>query len=130
MPVGLGELHDADQALGEELGDGEVESPARRAFGGRVLGDPGAGRVLGVGLGHVGPGPDLLVVHHRGQEGTSSSSSARRTNRSVLMEMSGKVLVMRRSVTVGTSGLGSFGPAELPSMQHEATELHHGVHSE
>lgn len=29
----------------------------------------------------------------------SSSSNGRRTNRSVLMEMSGKVLIMRRSVT-------------------------------
>ncbi|GKQ40395.1 hypothetical protein ALMP_69210 [Streptomyces sp. A012304] len=57
--------------------------------------------------------------------GTSSSSRGRSTNRSVLMEMVGKVLVMRRSVTFETSGA-----AELPSMQHESTELHHGVDSE
>jgi hypothetical protein len=29
---GLGELDDADQPLGEELGDGEVEAAARSAF--------------------------------------------------------------------------------------------------
>jgi hypothetical protein len=40
------------------------------------------------------------------------------------MEMVGKVLVMRGSVTFETSGA-----AELPSMQHESTELHHGVDS-
>jgi hypothetical protein len=40
------------------------------------------------------------------------------------MEMLGKVLVMRRSITFET-----FRACELPSMQHETTELHHGVHS-
>ncbi len=69
VPVRLGQLDDADQALGEELGDGEVEATALGAFGGRVLGDPGVGRVLGEGLGDVGPGGDLLVVHHLGQRG-------------------------------------------------------------
>ena len=35
----------------------------------RVVGDPGTGAVLGEGLGDVGPGRYLLVVHHRGQGG-------------------------------------------------------------
>src|SRR5690606_17548522 len=57
----------ADQALGEELGDGEVEAVSVLPLAGGELGDPGAGEVLGVGLGDVGPGGDLLVVHHLGQ---------------------------------------------------------------
>jgi hypothetical protein len=43
------------------------------------------------------------------------------------MEMLGKVLVMRHSVTFET-----FEPArpdELPSMQHAAPQPHHGVHT-
>src|SRR5690606_15775941 len=60
VPVGPGEADDADQALGEELGDGEVQAPAGGAFGGGGLGDPGAGGLFGERLGHVGPGGDLL----------------------------------------------------------------------
>src|SRR5690606_2564062 len=69
VPVGPGEADDADQALGEELGDGEVQAPSGGAFGGGGLSDPGAGGLFGERLGHVGPGGDLLVVHHGGEGG-------------------------------------------------------------
>lgn len=54
--------------------------------------------------------------------GTSSSSRGRSTNRSVLRETSGKVFVMRHSVT-----FRDHRPAELPSMQHQSTQPHHGA---
>lgn len=66
-PVRLAELDDADQALGEELGDGEVESTPLGAFRGRVVGDPVAGAVLGERLRDRRPGRHHLVVHHLGQ---------------------------------------------------------------
>src|ERR1044072_2296811 len=54
--------------------------------------------------------------------GRSASSNGRSTSRSLLMEMSGKVDVMRRSVT-GSIQCGG----EEPSMQHRCGEMQHGV---
>lgn len=105
MPVGVAELDDADQALGEELGDGQVEAaPAARSAGASSSIQVRApSSVKGWGTSVQAAICSSFIIADRAV--TSSSSKARRTNRSVLMEMLGKVLVMRRSVTCGPSKL-------------------------